>query len=958
VNETICPPGNFCKGGYKSPCTKAGDVCLEGAALPSPCPQGSFCPSTDEQIACMGTQSCPESSTAPDPCPDGSYCAGGQQLECPTTPGVACFNGEIISAYGSYLNTTNTANAASTLIPCEAGNYCLGRQQIPCDTGTYSARASAASCFICPPGKHTQDEGNVECEPCPFQGVNCTRYDGKPDVEPGFWRFNDDSPILETTEFYACPACEIADDAAGLFADNENEPFNTKFQCRDGHDKTVPVCGACLEDYWKKGDGCIACGLSSGSPETDIFSICLVIIFVILIGLGFKFRKILKKYGAAVNSQSKHHKVFAARMIVLYQILKSISDVYRLDENGGYPESYTAYIQNPFFALLSLDIFGSWSCAGFDFYDELLITTLLPTGILCICLFRGRLPKLDNETVESFGYFVATVSLVPISTVVFKTFSCSEYQVGQVLKGDDFHYIFENRLRANLRVDCDSEQHFGYEVFAGIMLCLWPLGVPLLGVLLLLSNTEDINTYLVLREQLEVDDGTEKIVALIEAPKQIKMFKGLFEHFRSDFYWWGVLDMLYGLLLTGFAVLFAPGSMMQITLGFLIGHGYYVLQLSCRPYRSTYHNFMVALVNLNVTLTIFASLLLKVDSEMGASLVYEAGYNILSISIFLILCNMIIVFEFLGYSKRAIELATAVVIVKTSKSDLAMGAEEAAKAADAAATGSSAIEGIDNKAAESKAMKMGSVVKKTLKKLTTFTKKQEKKDSVDPALIVEGFYFPRVLNGNVWGPFPHTNTYQGVYNFILWCAHHIYVQLCCSGRNAKQRSSDSEGADAKVKSNDEGANHSGSDGLKTKNIPEAGLHPGVTSWSLFWDVTVYVNDTSGWVLRRTSLGWEIAPNMSADAKFVAKSDTPLPPKSGWESVEASSMVNISSINVPLRWQGRPAMQIPDLTADAGPSVFINPGAVNTKRGSMGDGGLPRASPQPEISIELTQLSPN
>jgi hypothetical protein len=243
-------------------------------------------------------------------------------------------------------------------------------------------------------------------------------------VEPGFWRFNDSLPILQTTEFYDCPACIVEEanknNVAGLFADDANATFNTKFECRDGHDKTVPVCGACLENFWKKGDACVACGLSSGSPASDIFWICLASVFVILIGLGFKFRKTLKHYGTAGKSQSKHHKVYAARMIVLYQILKSISDVYRLDENGGYPDSYAAYIQNPFFSLLSLDIFGSWTCAGFDFYDELLVTTLLPTGILCICLFRGRLPRLDNETVESFGYFVATVSLVPISTVVFK----------------------------------------------------------------------------------------------------------------------------------------------------------------------------------------------------------------------------------------------------------------------------------------------------------------------------------------------------------------------------------------------------------------------------------------------------------------------------------------------------------------------------------------------------------
>jgi hypothetical protein len=91
--------------------------------------------------------------------------------------------------------------------------------------------------------------------------------------------------------------------------------------------------------------------------------------------------------------------------------------------------------------------------------------------------------------------------------------------------------------------------------------------------------------------------------------------------------------------LASFAVLFVPGSMMQITLAFLIAFGHYALQLPCKPHRNAYHNFFVALVNLNVTLTMFASLLLKVDSEVSDSLNYEAGYNVESISAFLISCN-------------------------------------------------------------------------------------------------------------------------------------------------------------------------------------------------------------------------------------------------------------------------------------------------------------------------------
>ena len=416
----LCPAGRHCARGNITIC-EAASYCPVGSASPLLCPPGS--------ISEAGAAVC-------DLCSNGThalenvcakcdnkeyYCAGGQELACPNTTGVACFDGEIISAFGAHIDDSGT------LIPCKAGEYCENGERSACDAGKYSDVDSAVSCFICPPGTHTQYTGSVGCVPCPFQGVNCLRQDGAPDVEPGFWRFNDSLPILQSTEFYACPACIVdnangllGNDAVGTFANDANAAFNTKFGCLEGHDKTVPVCGVCLESFWKKGDVCVACGLSSGSPASDILWICLVSIFVILIGLGYKFRKILKHYGTAGKNQSKHHKVFAARMIVLYQILKSISDVYRLDENGGYPESYAAYIQNPFFGLLSLDIFGSWSCAGFDFYDELLITTLLPTGILCICLLRDRLPKLDSETVETFGYFVATVSLVPISTVVFK----------------------------------------------------------------------------------------------------------------------------------------------------------------------------------------------------------------------------------------------------------------------------------------------------------------------------------------------------------------------------------------------------------------------------------------------------------------------------------------------------------------------------------------------------------
>ena len=607
-------------------------------------------------------------------------------------------------------------------------------------------------------------------------------------------------------------------------------------------------------------------------------------------------------------------------------------------------------------------------------------------------------------------------------------------------------YFYENRLRANLRVDCDSDQHLGYQVFASIMICLYPLGVPLVGALLLAGNKKSIRTYLALREQLELNDGTTKVIALKAPPHDIKVFQSLFEHYRPDYYWWGILDMLYGLLLTGFAVLFAPGSMMQITLAFLIGLGYYALQLSCKPYRNPYHNFMVALVNLNVTLTIFASLLLKVDNEMGGSLIYEAGYDVESISTFLILCNAIIFFEFCGYSKRAVELATGVAIVhcENSKDEQAKDANDGAPRShfqklgtigaklvspliwlyrqilspliwlynidcgaafkapvtldelkvQIAAASARKQESIDNedwkvmmkhhlqlKVLEEKrvvlleemaapgsetiseitggealrlfSQKLSAIGAKLASPLIWLYKKLFSPRPPTPLTKFEatvklsmwlrrysyarwvrtrigGCYFPRVLNGNVWGPFPYTSTYRHVYNLLLFCVRclpwsaesaAVKATVTVDELNA-QIVAVSERKQKSIAIND--FDHAKKHHLQLEVLEEekvvllkALAAPAIetisettgaetATWSWWWSVDVYVNDTSGWIIQRTSTGWEARPELSGNSKFASNGVTRYPPSSGWTAVDAGpSTAKMSSVCVPLRFQSWP-----------------------------------------------------
>ena len=69
---------------------------------------------------------------------------------------------------------------------------------------------------------------------------------------------------------------------------------------------------------------------------------------------------------------------------------------------------------------------------------------------------------------------------------------------------------------------------------------------------------------------------------------------------------------------------------------------------------------------MQIIVTLFASLLFKVDSEMEDSFSYEAGYNLSAVALALIIFTSTIGVEILRYLKTAVEFTSSLVIVETS----------------------------------------------------------------------------------------------------------------------------------------------------------------------------------------------------------------------------------------------------------------------------------------------------
>ena len=144
VAEKICPTGHFCNGGHKTPCTEAGELCLEGAALPSPCPQGSYCSTTSSIDTCSSGHYCPAETVTPEKCPRGSYCPVGAFAASACPKGSYCPNrGSAIPTslqVGHFAVDTNGNFVDTSGVDkkiCPPGHFCSGGDKMPCtEAGT------------------------------------------------------------------------------------------------------------------------------------------------------------------------------------------------------------------------------------------------------------------------------------------------------------------------------------------------------------------------------------------------------------------------------------------------------------------------------------------------------------------------------------------------------------------------------------------------------------------------------------------------------------------------------------------------------------------------------------------------------------------------------------------------------------------------------------------------------
>ena len=126
-----------------------------------------------------------------------------------------------------------------------------------------------------------------------------------------------------------------------------------------------------------------------------------------------------------------------------------------------------------------------------DFHDRLLVNTLGPPVVVGLVGIMYRVAMYRKSTagggnsVEKIRYRHQTVLLLvtfliysSVSSTVFQTFACETLDDGA------------EYLRADYSIQCTDARHKAFVVYAGIMIFVYPVGVPLLYATLLFKRPD------------------------------------------------------------------------------------------------------------------------------------------------------------------------------------------------------------------------------------------------------------------------------------------------------------------------------------------------------------------------------------------------------------------------------------------------------------------------------------
>ena len=278
-----------------------------------------------------------------------------------------------------------------------------------------------------------------------------------------------------------------------------------------------------------------------------------------------------------------------------------------------YPDVYARFLDSvDVFNLDALWIPSAGCVMDVDFHDRLLVSTIGPLVALALLAAtftvatrrnRGSEPALEIVRHKHMSMVLLISFLVysSVSATIFQVFACEPLS-------DQKTY-----LRADYSIECDSSKHQAFQVFAGVMIFVYPLGIPLFYAYLLYKN----------RHVLASENDEEPR----ETSSKVQPISDLWVPYKPGRFYYEVIECVRRIMLTGVVVFIYPDTAAQVAVTLMIAVVFLVVSVLLAPFVSKW-DASLSLIGHGVIFTsVYVALLSKVDvaDERDASQEVFAG---------------------------------------------------------------------------------------------------------------------------------------------------------------------------------------------------------------------------------------------------------------------------------------------------------------------------------------------
>ena len=265
--------------------------------------------------------------------------------------------------------------------------------------------------------------------------------------------------------------------------------------------------------------------------------------------------------------------------------------------NVHYPHVYQRFLDGVKLLDFDLGWMLSASCiVDIDFHDRLLFVTLGPIIVLAllgltykIAVGKNRQSQraVQNVQIKHLSAVLLITFLVyaQVSSILFQTFACEYLEDGKLY------------LRADYRIKCDSVKHKKLQVYAGFMVMIYTVGIPLFYATLLFKDRD------VMISSKTRPNNCSGIVTT----------SSLWEPYKPSVFYFEVIECIRRVALAGVVVFFNPNTASQIAVTLTLTFVFIIISEILDPYLSKWDTWLSRIGHVVVVASVYVALLLRVD---------------------------------------------------------------------------------------------------------------------------------------------------------------------------------------------------------------------------------------------------------------------------------------------------------------------------------------------------------